>query len=161
MNTIFNDSWVALKKVWIKMFFCLLKTLWKWFLFCIFCFAANWWWLFSCHTVQLQLELTTVQILEEKNYFTFQLTLLLFPNTSPSHILARCCSTFDVTCSTFGKASHNPPDKYAQVQTMDVVCGRYNIPCLVLCSLRYTSGSRNLVGWWTKIIFFFTEHSCF
>ena len=39
-----------------------LKALWKWFLFCIFCFAANWWWLFSCHTVQLQLELTTVRI---------------------------------------------------------------------------------------------------
>ena len=77
----------------------------------------------------------------------FALILLSFHNTSPSHILAQCCSTFDVTCSTFGKASHNPADKYAQVQTMDVVCGRYNIPCLVLCSLRYTSGSRNLVEW--------------
>ena len=87
-----------------------------------------------------------------KNRSTFQLTLLLFPNPAPRHpplpyFGPMLCSTFDVTCSTFGKASHNPPDKYAQVQTMDMVCGRYNIPCLVLCSLRYTSGSWNVVGW--------------
>ena len=36
MNTIFDDSWVALKKVWIKMFFCLWKLCGNGFCFAYF-----------------------------------------------------------------------------------------------------------------------------
>ena len=157
MNTIFNDSWVALKKSGSR---------------CSFVFESSVEMvsvlhISFCRKLVVAVFLSHCTAPARADYcsnfirFTSQLILLSFHNTSPSHILARCCSTFDVTCSTFGKASHNPPDKYAQVQTMDVVCGRYNIPCLVLCSLRYTSGSWNVVGWGTRNKTIFTEHSCF
>ena len=160
MNTIFNDGWVALKKSGSRCSFVFESSVEMvsvlHILFCRKLVVA----VFLSHcTAPARADYCSN--LRQKNCSAFQLILLSFHNTSPSHILAQCCSTFDVTCSTFGKASHNPADKYAQVQTMDVVCGRYNIPCLVLCSLRYTSGSRNLVEWWTRNKTIFTEHSCF
>ena len=131
MNTIFNDGWVALKKSGSR---------------CSFVFESSVEMVSVLHILFCRKLVVAVFLshctapARQKNCFAFQLILLSFHNTSPSHILAQCCSTFDVTCSTFGKASHNPADKYAQVETMDVVCGRYNIPCLVLCSCAILQG---------------------